>query len=153
LQKELLRGIAESVLEWRQLAARLDLCLCLEDDRLSEDFLGMPVSHLEVALGCTDRAPRGCDKHAVEARAASCLAAGGGLADTAVLSKLLLAAAWVGASVPAVVERLMTKKVGYEELKALGACLKNGASGPMMDLLQVGGRGNTLSMRYRWQIT
>jgi hypothetical protein len=112
----------------------------MEDHRLSDYLLQMPVSHLEMAAGCTDRMPNDCDKAAVEACAARYLTEPG--ANKGFLAKLLLVAAWVGASVPALVERLMFGEVGYEELKALGACLKQGASGPMMELLQVGGRVN-----------
>jgi hypothetical protein len=135
-QRKLLQGVAESVPGWRQLAARLDLCLCLEDDRLSRELLRLPVNCLHVAVGCMRTAG---EKAAVEARAARCMADAPQRGTGVLLPKLLLVAAWVGASVPAVVERLMTRKVGYEELKALGACVEQGASGPMMDLLQVGG--------------
>jgi hypothetical protein len=114
----------------------------MEDHRLSQAFLGMPVGHLEVALGCLPRVHSDREQAAVVACAEWHMTYGLQQDSRGCLVKLLVVAAWVGASVPGVAEyvRIMRLEVGYEELKALGACLKQGASGPMMDLLQVSGR-------------
>ena len=143
LQMKLIQGFKKGVID-PNLAAYIDLGLCfaLDDSRLSRTLLmDLPLDRLkEVVCFPGDGAPRRSPKTAaLEAFAASYLEDPGST-KVAVMARLLLVATWVGACVPAVVEWLQPRTLRYSELKALGASLKEGSSGPVMDLLQVSGR-------------
>jgi hypothetical protein len=138
LQSKVIQSVQAGSPTWRQSGATLDLCLCLEDARLRSALLNVPVARLEEAVSCRRRMPVECEKSALEAFAGTHMAgANRTLWSGSMWMKLLLVATWLGASVPAVVKQLGRMQVGYEELDALGVCLEQGSSGPVMDLLQV----------------
>jgi hypothetical protein len=123
----------------QELALHMDLylCLCSGEHRLSSALLELPLACLEEVARCPSRAPSECQKAAVQALARAWLDDVAESSDPAPLAKLLLVATWTGISVPAVAKWLMTRTLEYAELKALGAGLGQGVSGPSMDLLQV----------------